>query len=91
MKTVIRKANNSKKTFTVLIVSLLCVGFWCADVALAKAEQMAIQSPERKAEQSLAQQNLKNVDLQKIQDPEARKAIQEILRYLRIQNKRDNR
>jgi len=79
------KANSYRKVFPAFLISVLCTGFWGIGLAHAKAEQMPIRSSQERAEQSLAKQNLKAVDVRKIQDPEARKAIQEIMRYLRVQ------
>lgn len=57
--------------------------------ALAKVERVSMKSPERKVEQKLARQNLRNIDLKRIEDPEARKAIREILRYLKLNAKQE--
>ncbi|MFH0985801.1 MAG: hypothetical protein V1882_09760 [Candidatus Omnitrophota bacterium] len=85
-----KRNNGPRKILLTGFVVVLCAGFLGVGIARAQVERMAVQTPARQAEQRLAKQNLKNVDLQKIEDPEARKAIQEILRYLNVQNKKKN-
>ena len=52
--------------------------------AWAKPERMLIQDPNRKARENTAKAQIKNVNLKNIEDPEARKAIREILNYLNV-------
>ncbi len=69
----------SLSVFVLLASCALLPGF-----GFAEAERMPIKMEEQKVREHLAKQNLKNIDLNRIQDPEARKAIREVMRYLKL-------
>jgi hypothetical protein len=54
-------------------------------MAYAKPETLALKSDARKQKEVMAKENLKRIQLAKIQDPEVREAIREIVRYLNLQ------
>ena len=69
-----------KKTILFLLVSVMVLG----GSAYAKPERLEIKHPGRKAKEQTAKAQIKNIRLQNIEDPEARKAIREILNYLNL-------
>ena len=51
-------------------------------------ERIEIKGADKRAKENIAKAHLKTIDLQNIEDPEARKAISEILNYLDLQTKK---
>lgn len=51
----------------------------------SEPERLPIKLEEQKTREHLAKQNLRHIDVNRIQDPEARKAIREIMRYLKLE------
>ena len=51
----------------------------------AEPQRVAIKDPQQKTKERTAKAQIKNIDLRDIEDPAARKAIQEILNYLGLQ------
>ena len=68
-----------------ILIAIMAVSLG-ASSAYAKPERLEIKHPGRKAKEQTAKAQIKNVRLQKIEDPEARKAIHEILNYLNLQS-----
>ena len=56
--------------------------------AWAKPERLQIKEANKRAKEHVARTQIKNIDLRNIEDPEARKAIGEILNYLNLQAKK---
>ncbi len=56
-----------------------------AQVVNAAPERIAIKKPEQAAKQRAAQAQIKAIDLEDIEDPAAKRAIQEIFNYLGLQ------
>lgn len=54
----------------------------------AKPQEIQIKDSKRKIKEGTSKAQIKNIDLQKIEDQEARKAIREILNYLNLQTKK---
>ena len=52
----------------------------------AAPERISIKSPEKATEEKMAVAQLKTVDLQDIEDPAAKKAIEQILNYLGLKS-----
>ena len=75
MKTMILAA-----AFFLTVVSL-------APAVLAKPEQIRIKDPNKSIKERNAKAQIKNVNLQNIEDPEARRAIREIMNYLDLKTK----
>ena len=67
---------------------LLMVLMLSASSLWAKPERLQVKDPGQRVKENSAKAQLKNIDLQKIEDPEARKAIREILNYLNLQTQR---
>ena len=67
--------------FAVLALSLMTL------TALAEPERIEIKKAAHRAREGAAQTQIRNIDLRKIADPEARKAIGEIMNYLNLQSK----
>ena len=63
---------------------LLVSCFLAPASSYGRPEHFELKSKTHKARESQAQANLKNVKVSAIQDPEARRAIQEILNYLGV-------
>lgn len=55
-----------------------------ATLAYAKPERVQIKKTENRAQETSAKRELRNIDFQKIEDPEARRAIRGIMNYLNI-------
>ena len=55
-----------------------------ASAAWAAPERMQIKEEGRRVKEDTAKAHLKNINLNNIEDPEARKAIAEILSYLNL-------
>ena len=66
-----------KKILFLLLAAVLISG-----TAYAKPEQLRVKSENRRVKEKAARNQLKAVQLNAIEDPEARKAIREILNYL---------
>ncbi len=67
---------------TMLALSLM------ASNAFAKPEHLPIKRSDARAKQNIAKAQIKQIDLRNIEDPEARKAIREILNYLNLQSQK---
>lgn len=76
-----RKVNISLLIIVVALLSIPCTLY-------AAPKTIALKSDGVKQSQREAKANLKQIDLQKIQDPEVRKAVKEILRYLKLETKK---
>ena len=70
------------------MLSIMLIMTALMPVGWAKPEQLRIKDPAKRMKQKSAEGQLKNIDLQNIEDPEARKAIGEILNYLNLETKR---
>ena len=69
-------------------VLFLALGAWfLAPCSYAKPERIQIKETNKRAKEVLARAQIKNIDLTKIEDPEARRAIGEILNYLDLKAK----
>jgi hypothetical protein len=55
--------------------------------AYAAPERIVIKKESVRAKENVAKDSLKRLDLQQIDDPDARQAIREILSYLNLQTK----
>jgi|GEM_PF-2717635 len=53
-------------------------------LSFAKPERMELKSDQRKAKEEMVKGKTKALQLGRIQDPETKKAIQEILNYLEL-------
>ena len=60
--------------------------FITSSVVFAKPERLEIDTPSKRTAKLAAKQALKAVDVQAIEDPEAREAIKQILNYLNLQS-----
>lgn len=69
-----------KKTFLIVIGLVLISNA----LAFAKPERVQVETDAKRAHKRTAKQALKAVDVQSIEDPEARKAIKAILEYLNL-------
>ena len=65
------------------------LGSWLLAPAsgFAKPEHLQIKDANKQVKERSAQTQIKNIDLRNIEDPEARKAITEILNYLNLQTR----
>ena len=70
-----------KKVFLILVGLI----FISNSLALAKPERLQVETPNKRTSKRSAKQALKTVNLESIEDPEARKAIKQILNYLNLQ------
>ena len=68
---------------------ILLMGIICgvASNGWAAPERMQIKEESKRAKEISARALIKTIDLQNIEDPEARKAIREILNYLDLKSK----
>ena len=70
------------------LIFVLVLGTWClAPRSYAKPEQLMIKNENRQIQEGTAKAHLRAIDLSAIEDPEARKAIREILNYLNLKAK----
>ena len=67
---------------------VLAIWMFGACVSYAAPERIAIKNAKQAAKERSSKAALKNVDLEDIEDPAARKAIGEILNYLNLQSKK---
>ena len=74
-----------KKTLVGFLLMLLALD---AAGAHAAPERMQIKPAEKAAKEKTASAVIKHIDLKDIEDPAARKAIQEILNYLNLPSKK---
>ncbi len=51
----------------------------------AAPERLSLKEPAKRVKERAAKAQIKGMDLQNIEDPEARRAIREILNYLNLQ------
>ena len=76
----------NKKMFA--FVFTLALGAWyLVPCSYAEPQRLAIKDPDRKTKEEVAKSQIRRIDLQGIEDPEARKAIKEILNYLDLKSK----
>ena len=73
------------KIMAALLVISIMAGL---PVAIAKPERLMLKDSVKKSKERVAAAQIKNMDLRDIEDPAARKAIQEILNYLSLQAKK---
>ncbi len=73
-----------KKIFLILIALIIVSN----SPAFAKPERLQMETSDKRTAKRSAKQALKTVDVQSIKDPEARKAIKQILNYLNLQSAR---
>ena len=64
--------------FAVLALSLVTSTAW------AKPERLEIKKADQRSKEKAAKTQIKNIDLRNIEDPEARRAIREIMNYLNL-------
>ena len=69
----------------ILLVVLLLSGVSTANAA---PERLAIKNADRTAKERLAKTQIKTVNLQDIEDPAARRAIQQIMNYLGLETQK---
>lgn len=70
-----------------IVMGVMILGLMTSGIALAKPERLQIKDPNKKVKEQAAKSHIKNIDLRKIEDPEARKAIREIFNYFNLQSK----
>ena len=71
------------------ITGILLLVFLMGAASLQAApERLPIKDSNQRTKERTAKAQLRNFNLQNIEDPEARKAIQEILNYLNLQTRR---
>ena len=71
-----------RKILWMMIVSM---GMFGILNAWAAPERMVIKDSAKRTKEHAAKNQIKNIDLRNIEDPEARRAIREILNYLNLQ------
>jgi len=72
-----------KKLFSGILLGIFFMG---NPVLHAEPERIEIKRPDKKLKERVAISQINNIDLRDIEDPAARKAIQEILNYLGLQS-----
>ena len=72
-----------KKFLFVLILSLMMPG-----LVMAKPERLLVKSEQKRNKEKNSKNVIKNIKVGNIEDPEARKAIKEILNYLELPYKK---
>jgi len=73
------------KTKFLHLLLFLVLGSWLpVPVSFAKPERFEIKKAEHRSKERAAKSQIKNIDLRSIEDPEARRAIREILNYLNL-------
>ena len=75
------------KTKLLFACSLLLATCYLVPPAFAKPERIEIKEAGKRIKERGAEAQIKTIDLQNIEDPEARRAIREILNYLNLQAK----
>ena len=73
-----------KKYFTGILFVTLIFG---ASASYAGPQMITIKDANKNAKEHMASDQIKKIDLKDIEDPAARKAIQEILNYLGLNSK----
>lgn len=77
----------NKKTAGLFLIMVL--GAWStAPCSYAEPERIQLKEANKQTRERIARAQIKNIDLRNIEDPEARKAIGEILNYLGLQSKK---
>ena len=71
-----------------LVLMVLAFLIFGSSALYAAPERMMIKDKKTKAKQSASRAVLKNVDLEDIEDPAAKRAIGEILNYLNLPSKK---
>lgn len=72
-----------------VVVSLVVMFLLCGlTVSKAEPQRIPIKTANKMAKEHSAKAQLKNINLQDIEDPVARRAIGEILNYLNLQSKK---
>jgi hypothetical protein len=74
-----------KKWFSAILFAVFVMG---TPVLYAKPERIVIKDASKKAGERAAASQLNNINLQDVEDPAARRAIQEILNYLGLQSRK---
>lgn len=74
-----------KKRAVGFLLAIFTIG---ASVASAAPEHITIKNSDKAAKERIAKTQIKNINLQDIEDPAARKAIQEIVNYLDLQSQK---
>ncbi len=59
-----------------------------ASFASAAPERLQVKAADKRVKERASKAQIKNIELRNIEDPEARKAIGEILNYLNLQAKK---
>ena len=75
-----------KTYFAWMLAAVLAVS-GIAPKAWAEPERLSLKDPAKRVKERGAEAQIKTIDLQNIEDPEARRAIREILNYLNLQAK----
>ena len=76
-----------KNTFLMATIFLTFSLGVFAPSLFAKPVHLPIKKAQQKSQEKAAKAQIKNIDLQNIEDPEARKAIREIFNYLNLSAK----
>ena len=75
-----------KRYFTGLLFLAWAIG--SVGISNAEPERLAIKDATKRTKELAAEAQIKNIDLQDIEDPAARRAIQEIMNYLGLESKK---
>ena len=75
-----------KTRIAAILLVVLMIGE--ASAVSAAPQRIAIKETNQATKERMAQAQIKNINLQDIEDPAARKAIQEILNYLGLQSQK---
>lgn len=74
--------------FLALFLFLVLGSWFLAPFSFAKPERLEIKEASHRMNEKAAKAQIKNINLKNIEDPEARKAIQQIFNYLNLQSQK---
>ncbi len=74
-----------KTKFTAVFILLMMSLMMATDPLWAAPQRLGVKTTELRGKQKTARTQLKTINLQNIEDPEARRAIREILNYLNLE------
>lgn len=71
-----------------IVIGIIVLGMFANSTVFAKPERLQIKDANKRAKEHAAKAQIRNIDLKNIEDPEARRAIREILNYLNLQTQK---
>ena len=80
-----------KKKICLIVSGVVLITGFLSGVLYAKPERKEIKAESRREKERIAKEDIRKINLQRIEDPEARKAIGTILDYLQAAGRNGTR